>query len=261
MRRFLVLVTLLSIFAFNGIIAKEMVIRGNYYGYNLYVINPSVGDEFCVEEVKVNNIVSKDEIKSNSFEIDFSLLDIKVGDKVVIKIKYSKSCTPKIVNPEDLEPPDFFKFTTIKVKDDNLIFRIRGKPGDEPFYVQQYKWNKWYDLGEVDVMDTIKLNLYSKEIVPHSGQNTFRVKKINKRGEIIYSKQTHFRDNRINEVTMEKTKVHDELVFSEETEYEIYDEEGKLIKKGKDRYIDFSSFPKGKYWVNYDCKTELITKK
>ncbi len=261
MKRFFIAIILLLLFTNQGVIAKEIVIRGNYYGYNLYVVNPSVGEDFCIEEVKINNIVSKDEIMSNSFEIDFSLLNLQIGDKVVVRIKYSKSCTPKIINIEDLQPPDFFKFTTIKVKDGNLQFRVRGKPGDEPFYVQQYKWNKWHDLGEVDVMDTIKSNLYSKEITPHSGQNTFRVKKVNKRGEIIYSKQTHFRDNRMREVTIESTKVREELVISEETDYELYDVNGNLIKKGKERYIDFSSLPKGKYWLNFDSKTVLITKK
>ncbi len=57
------------------------------------------------------------------------------------------------------------------------------------------------------------------------------------------------------------SKVSDILKFSEETFYEIFDERGGFIRDGYGSEEDVSDLSKGKYWVNYDNKTEIFTKK
>ena len=63
------------------------------------------------------------------------------------------------------------------------------------------------------------------------------------------------------EVLLVKTTVDNQIDFSGETLYQIYDEKGVKMLSGTSASVDVSSLPSGKYWVNYDNKTELIKKK
>ena len=63
------------------------------------------------------------------------------------------------------------------------------------------------------------------------------------------------------EVFITSLKVKDEILFTEETAYEIYDDIGNFIKDGYSLKVTVSDLPKGKYYINYDNKTELISKK
>ncbi|HPS83377.1 MAG TPA: hypothetical protein PLA88_03605, partial [Bacteroidales bacterium] len=63
------------------------------------------------------------------------------------------------------------------------------------------------------------------------------------------------------EVMLLKTTVETQIEFSGETLYQIYDEKGSRLLNGTGSSVDVSSLAAGKYWVNYDNKTELIKKK
>lgn len=243
--------------------SKELKVEGHYYGYNIYVLNPSVSaDSFSVKEVYVNGKKTKDEIESNGFEIDLEALNLSDEQSVIIKIVYSKKATPLVINPEDLLPPDKFHFTTVRVKKEQLQFRIRGNTGSSNFVVEQFRWNRWLEYYEIDVNDTLRANQYSLPIIPHFGYNEFRVKKTNKYGELIVSKKIKYY-NKSAAVTILKKRIspNEELTFSAETDYEIYDEKGNLLLKGTDRYVDISSLSRGNYFVNFDNSSEVITKK
>lgn len=253
---------MLVCFSFSSMVkADEMILKGAFYGYNLYLVNPSVADSFCVYEIYVNDTLTEDVLNSNGIEIDLAYLKLEYGTEVVIRIVHCDDCVPIVVNPEDLLPPDNFKFSSIKTKDESLVFRIRGKPGINPYEIEQFRWNKWIPLDEIDVTDTVQSNVYVYNFKPHSGFNTFRVKKIDKYGETVYSKETRYRDGRIRPIEIVDTKVDLELEFTDETDYQIFDLEGNLIQEGRKRYVDVTQLPKGKYWVNYDNATEEIKKK
>ena len=74
----------------SGFSTGVIVLEGNYQGKNLYIQNPFAGSGvgFCVQEVRVNGNVTTDEIASSAFEIDFRNLQLKVGDKVEVKITH-----------------------------------------------------------------------------------------------------------------------------------------------------------------------------
>ena len=84
-------------FAFAG----TLVLEGNYQGKNLFIQNPfsEAGVGFCVYEVTVNDQIATDEINSSAFEIDMGNFGLKIGDKVVVKIKHKDGCTPLVLNP------------------------------------------------------------------------------------------------------------------------------------------------------------------
>lgn len=173
----LLIITLLQMVAFAG----EIVIEGIFQGKNIYVMNPfaSSGVGFCVYEVTVNGKVSTDEINSSAFEIDLSVYQFNIGDKVTIVIKHKDNCVPKVLNPEVLKPRSTFNVTSIEVtKDGYLKWTTTNESGKLPFIVEQYRWNKWIKVDEVEGKGTAGTNSYSVKVYPHSGNNKFRVKQV-----------------------------------------------------------------------------------
>jgi hypothetical protein len=89
---------------------------------------------------------------------------------------------------------------------------------------------------------------------------TFQIVKTDKYGNTICSGEQKFRTS-VKEVFLLSDKVGDELEFSSETLYEIFTENGELLKSGNESEVNVSELSKGNYWVNYDNKTERFLKK
>jgi hypothetical protein len=239
-----------------------LVLQGHYYGKNLYVLNPSLGSDtsFCIQKVLIDGQPSKDELHSNSFEIDFSLMSILNGAAVKVSIIHDPKCHPKIVNPEVIQLQSTFAFINSKIdKSGKIIWTVKGDVYSS-FVIEQYRWQKWVTAGEVDIADTIKKNMYSFEPKLNSGLNQFRISHTDEKGNIVYSKLIKFRSV-IKEVFLTTTKVTDEITFTDETAYEIFDDNGTFISDGYGSSVSITDLPKGKYWINYDNKTEMVTKK
>jgi len=262
MKRFIfsmLIITLLQASLFAG----EIVIDGIFQGKNLYVMNPfaSSGVGFCVYEVTVNGKVSTDEINSSAFEIDLSVFQFNVGDKVTIVIKHKDNCVPKVLNPEVLKPKSTFNVTEIEVtKDGMLKWTTTGESGKLPYIVEQYRWNKWVKLDEIDGKGTSGSNSYSLKVYPHSGNNKFRVKQIDYTKKPRYSKDVLFKSLQP-PVTITSKKFENEITFSSETMYEIYDYYGNRILKGNGKSVDISGLKKGEYFINYDNTMDQFKKK
>jgi hypothetical protein len=256
---------IISFFTFTAYCVAQdtLIAEGNYFGKNLYVVNPSCGSDtsFGVTRVLVNGNISKDEIRSNSFEIDFSLLELNSGEAVRVLLIYTKDCVPKIINPDVLKPQSTFAFVSAKPdKTGKITFVVKGELFSS-FTVEQYRWKKWITVGEVDNMDTLKKNTYIFETKPHYGQNLFRMSHTDMKGNVVYSKTVKYRPAAAKEVFISSLKVTDAINFSAETAYEIFDEKGNFLLDGTGDQVSITDLPKGKYWVNYDNKTELVTKK
>jgi hypothetical protein len=246
-----------SVTAFAG----EIVIKGNYYGFNLYVNNPSVGKGFCVTKVLVNDMPTKDELQSNSFEIDFSLLNLKIGDPVTVVITHNDACTPEVVNPKALQKSDVVSLAYAKIdKSGKLIWGMTGEMPEDVFIIEQFRWNKWVKCAEISTSDTVRKNSYSYEFTPHFGLNQFRIIRNDANGNPIYSKVLKYA-SKTAEITLESAKVSDKLVFSAETQYEIFDLKGNFISEGFGKEVDVSDLEKGKYWLNFDDKSVNFVKK
>jgi hypothetical protein len=259
---------LVSIFLFcfvftPGFTQDTLTLEGHYYGKNLYVINPTCGndDNFGITQVLVNGKITKDEIKSNSFEVDFSLLELSNGADVKVSFIYTKGCDPKIINPDILQPQSTFAFVSAKSdKTGKITWIVKGELFSS-FSVEQYRWKKWITVGEVDNNDTLRKNTYTFDIKPHFGQNLFRISHTDQKGNTVYSKTVKYRLATAKEVFISSLKVTDAITFSAETSYEIFDEKGNFLMDGIAAEVSITDLPKGKYWVNYDNKTEMVTKK
>jgi hypothetical protein len=248
-----------------------IVMEGNYQGKVLFVQNPfgPGGVGFCVTEVRVNDNITTDELTSSAFEIDLKAHKLSIGDRVEIKIFHKDGCKPKVLNPEVLKPKSTFEVLSINAdKDGNFRWSTRGESGKLAFAVEQFRWNKWVKVGEVDGMGKPSSNEYSFKVAPHSGKNQVRVRQTDFSGQSRFSKTVDF-TSELPEVEFAPVKVSKDINFyvqggdakAAETMYEIYDQYGNVVKKGYGNKVDVSNLPKGGYFLNYDNKTGEFVKR
>jgi len=262
------LITAIVIFLNFYVLASDTEIKlsGIYQGEILYVMNPFASDGvgFCIYEVLVNGKTSTDEINSSAFEIDLSIYGFNLGDKVEVIIKHKDDCTPQVLNPEVLLPKSTFNIENISLnKSGTITWITSGEIGSLPFYVEQYKWNKWVRVATVNGSGTPEIHKYSAKVHFTSGVNKFRVKQVDYTKKPRLSQVVTYK-NLSAEITFKPgdgMKTSKEIKFSAPTDYEIFDYYGQLVKRGYASSVDVSSLKSGTYFLNYDNKTATFDKK
>ncbi len=261
MKRFFSIFFILALCVLNAN-SQEIVLNGTFQGDNLFVKNPfsPSGVGFCVYEVDVNGLTSTDEINSSAFEIDLSVYGFKIGQEVNVEIKYKENCLPIVLNPEVLNARATFELTSIEVKSNKLIWSTIKEAGRLPFVVEQFRWNKWIEVGKITGKGVSSKSSYESPVRLHSGENRFRVKQTDYRGKPKYSKEITITTEKP-QVTFMPNRVDDVLTFTASTMYEIYDEYGGIVFKGYGDNVKVSGLQKGKYYLNYDNKLGTFLKK
>lgn len=230
-----------------------LVIEGKYQNKNVYVHNgfAANGVGFCAKEIKVNGHITTDEVNSSAFEIDLKAQNLKYGQDVVIEIIHSDGCQPKVLNMEDLKPKPTFEVITMNLSPTGLLkWSTKNESGVLPFIIEQFKWNKWVPVGEVDGLGTSETHEYQFQVTMHSGENKYRLKQKGLNSITRVSK----------DVTVESTvtkpdftiKGKQSIDFSSETAYEIYDAYGVVVKKGFGKQVTIDNLAKGDYYLCYD---------
>lgn len=248
-----------------------IILEGNYQGKPLYVQNPFVtsGVGFCVTEVKVNGNITTDETNSSAFEIDLKAQKLNIGEKVEVKIFHKADCKPKVLNPEVLKPKSTYEIISISSdKDGTLKWSTKSETGKLPFVIEQFRWNKWVKVGEVEGIGTPSTNEYSFKVSPHSGKNQLRVRQTDYTSQPRPSKAVDFMSD-VPEIDYGPQKASKEINFymkgksdkPAETMYEVYDQYGNIVKKGFGSKLDVSNLPKGGYFINFDNKMGEFVKK
>lgn len=238
-----------------------IVLEGSYQGKNLFVSNPfaSNGVGFCTTEVLVNDVTSTDEIQSSAFEIDLSNYRLKLGDKVVIKIKHKDDCKPRVLNPEVLKPTSTCEYLSVKVDDNTIKWTTKGESGSLPFVIEQKFCSKWIKVGEVAGKGSPDAHEYSFKVKHHSGVNEYRIVQTDyakSNQSTVYKYRS-----KVPEVTFFPARITKDINFSDETMYEIFDMQGEIKRRGVAKMVDISDLPKGQYIMNYDNRTTYIIKK
>ncbi|HKL02719.1 MAG TPA: hypothetical protein VJ911_03550 [Cryomorphaceae bacterium] len=252
LRSFLILMALLTGYQAS---AESLVITGIYQGKDLYVKNPFSDDGvgFCIFEVYVNGQLTRDEINSSAFAIDFNILGIETGNDIEVIIKHKDGCSPLVLNPEAVKPHSTFDIEAIDVTNNVLTWTTSKESGSLPFVVEQFRWNKWVKVGEVQGQGTSGAHEYRFKLTPYSGENKVRVKQIDYTTEPRYSKQVIYNPG-VKPVTFSpQNKVEETIVFSNPTRYEIFDQYGNLVKTGFGTEVDVANLDrKVEYYINYD---------
>ena len=260
LRNSVILSVLLTLFAFSAN-AGTILLEGNYHGKNLYVQNPfaSEGVGFCTFEVKVNGQVTTDEINSSAFEIDLSFFQLELGSSIEIRISHKDDCKPKVVNPEVLKPMSTFEVASLGISKEGLLeMTTTNETGKLPYVIEQFRWNKWVEVGEFEGKGSPEKNNYEVQLTTvHSGQNRFRVKQKDHRSKPRYSFETKL-NSPLPEVTFQPgdgKKASDAINFSASTLYEIYNAYGNIVAKGVSKRVDVTGLEKGVYYLNYGTTT------
>lgn len=262
MKRVLALATLV-IATTTTALAGVIVLEGTYQNKNVYVSNSMAGSGagFCTYEIIVNGDISTDEVQSSAFEIDLGIYELNFGDDVEIQIKHKEGCTPKVLNPDVLTPLPTFETVDISLSTSGTLeWTTTNEDGVLPYVIQQYKWSKWVNIGEVDGKGTSGEHNYSFEVKFVSGVNKFRVIQRSHDGKMLSSPTvTHTStQSKLTHIYNKKTEY---IEFSDETAYEIYDVYGQIKKKGYGRSVDVSNLKKDDYYVSFDSSTVEFKKK
>jgi hypothetical protein len=235
--------------------AATLVIEGKFQNKNILVHNgfAKSGVGYCVKEVKVNGFTTSDETNSTAFEIDLKGLNLKMGEKVVIEILHDKDCKPKVLNPEDLFPKPTFELLAINLSVDGVLtWNTTNENGALPFVIEQFKWNKWVPVGEVDGLGTPVNNRYSFKVSMHSGENKFRIKQKGYNATVKVSKEAVAIANTKTPVYLVKK---DKVEFDTETSFEVYDIYGINLIKGYGNSLNIQNLKSGEYYLCYDNST------
>lgn len=246
---------------------SSLSIEGTYQGKNLYVQNPmdDEGFGYCATKVTVNGDIMPGGTNMGAFEIDFSNFNIAIGEPVFIVIEHHDGCKPKILNPEVLLPRSTFKVVNINVTPSGkLTWQTTEEQGKLPYVIEQYRWNKWVTVGEVQGKGTPGTNSYEFQVTPHSGENTVRVVQVDHSGTKRTSKEVKFTST-IPPVMKSPAKVKDIIYFTAngqavETRYEIYDAYGNIVKKGVGSSVNCENLLRGVYYINFDNLNEKFIK-
>lgn len=249
-------------FVFN-LKSNVLVVEGNFQNKNIYVQNSFGvnGVGFCTTEIKVNGKITTDEVNSSAFEIDLSAMNFKLGQKVVIEINHRNDCVPVVLNAEVLKPRATFEVVNININADGILqWKTKSESGSLPYVIEQFKWNKWVTVGEVQGIGSPELHTYSFQIIAHSGENSFRIKQVGigitpKVSSVVTliskSDKTHYMI----------TKNQRAIQYSSETNFELYDAFGSIVKKGFGKQTDLNNLVKGKYYLCYDNQVSEIKKR
>lgn len=240
-----------------------IILEGKYQHRNIFIAQAfgSEGIGFCAFEIRVNGNLITDEINSSAFEIDLTPFNFKIGEDITIEIRHKLGCTPKVLNPGGLKPQPTFETVEININESQILEWItKNESGSLPFIVQQYKWNKWIDVGEVQGEGTPDLSNYAFHVDFTSGKNKFRVVQLDQSGKIKTSKAVEIESYQP-KLTFTYTRSKQILVFSNETGYEIHDKYGDLMVKGFGSTVDVAALTKDDYWISFDNCTESFTKK
>lgn len=154
-----------------------------------------------------------------------------------------------------------FEIQSFKISKDGLVsWTSTNEHGSLPYIVEQFIFDKWIKVGEVNGVGTPSSNSYSVPVVLSSGENKFRVRQ---KG---YDKMSRFSDavifySKKEAVSYQITDRNQSLVFSGDTYFIIYNPYGAIVKQGYGSSLDISNYAKGYYCLVYDNRLGGFEKK
>ncbi len=243
--------------------SRILVLEGKFQNKNIYIQNffgPN-GVGYCATEIKVNGKITTDEVNSSAFEIDLAAMNIKPGQKVTIEISHKSDCTPVILNPDALKPKPTYEIVSMNINSAGFLkWTSKNESGALPYIIEQYKWNKWVYIGEVQGAGSPDYHDYAFQITTHSGENKFRVKQIG------YGVAPKVSNSVIINSANEKpsymiSKDKKFIQYTDETFFEIYDSFGSIVSKGYGKESNIDRLEKGKYYLCYDNQVAEFEKK
>ena len=256
----------LGVFGIAGSSLADMSIEGHYQGRNLYVQSPESEDGFgfCISKVTVNGQPVTADVQTSAFQIDFTEFNINIGDPILVVFEHEDGCHPKVINPEVILPKSTYIMEDISCTPKGVLtWSTTGESGKLPYVIEQYKWNKWIAVGEVDGTGNSEMSEYEFNVLAHSGENKVRVAQYDNSGKKRVSQEVSFVSDVVKEPELQTIDGQKIIEFIADggrvsTKYEVFDAYGNIVKKGYNSIIDYSNLKAGVYYVNYDNKSGKV---
>lgn len=244
----------------DGFSSQNIILNGAYQGKNIYVQNPFTVNmkDFCTDEVYLNNAKVMSQIKSSAYEIDLSHLSI--NEPVTIKIVHKTGCKPKVLNAQVIRLNSNLQFSNFTIDNSIIQWSTKGEKLGDKMFIEQFLYNNWVSIKEFQSKGSSSNSSYTFESIHHSGLNKYRIKYVDKDGSAFYSKIEEYQSI-LPEITFYPKRVSNKIYLSRGSDYEIVDEKGTVLNKGKGKEIPCETLKEGVYYLNVDNKTEKFLKK
>lgn len=255
------IVTILLFFiSLADVYGKDTYFRGFYHGQNVFVRNSYLGSEvgFCIEAIYLNGTLVAQNPNISAYEIPMDHLEF--DSRVVIRITHQDVCQPELANPEVIEEDLKFSWLKVYVNEEQIIW-VTTKEGEFGYYiVQKEEEGAWQALDTVKTKGGIFINQHSLAIDHIQGDNHYRVIYFDEAGNEKVSESFNFHSDKreISHVINEDNWV---IEFTEEVSFLLYNENSRIIKRGKDVSCDIKKLPRGIYTIKYDGKEVPFEKK
>lgn len=149
-----------------------------------------------------------------------------------------------------------FEIVNADVNSKNILnWETRGEKNILPFVVEQYRWNRWVFVCEVKGYGAGNENKYEINVIPHPGNNKFRISQKGNFGEIRYSDVIPF-SSEVKPIKLDLSKIFNVIKFPKACLFEIYDTYGNMVLTGFSYHADLRKLDPGKYFINYDNVTK-----
>lgn len=154
-----------------------------------------------------------------------------------------------------------FEIQSFKISKDGLVsWTAVNERGSLPYVVEQYIFDKWVKVGQINGIGSPSPNSYSVPVIFNSGENKFRIRQ---KG---YDKMSRFSDavtyySKKEPVFYEVTDNNQTIEFSGDTYFIIYNPFGAIAKQGYGNSVDISNYAQGYYCLIYDNKLGGFEKK
>jgi hypothetical protein len=135
----------------------------------------------------------------------------------------------------------------------------KNETGSLPYIIEQFKWNKWVPVGEIQGGGTPDPHEYSFQLAMHSGENKYRVKQKGLNAVSRYSQEVTAQ-SLVDKPSFAISKNNSSIDFSAETGFEVYDIYGTVVKRGYGKQAKIDNLSKGKYYLCYDNTMTEIKK-
>lgn len=238
-------------------LTQQIMLEGLYRGTNIYVQNPLTENAgFCITKLLVNGKEIEFE-NSSAIEIKLSDCDLKIGDTVEVIIQHHALCKPQIINnAQNIDLPKT-EITSVTISDKGLLsWTTINETNNLPYSVEQFRWNKWISVGEVEANGNPSEQQYTFLTISHSGENKFRLKQpLNSTQFTLSETVSYISDKPV--VTFELDHEKKRVVFSDYTLFELYDPAGNLLYRNYGKEINCEKYKGRSFFMNYDnnnCK-------
>ncbi|TRX49496.1 T9SS type A sorting domain-containing protein [Fulvivirga sp. M361] len=243
--------------AFSG----EIVLSGAYQGRDIFVQNPynRAASGFCTQAVFVNDRLVLESPKVSAFKIDLSYL--RTNDLVVIRIEHLEGCRPTIINPQVLHPVDNFQFLSAEVDHNSIRWATSGEKESGQFAIEQEQENaEWTIIDRVVAKEELQGSQYAVSTQHHKGENKYRVMYETDEGFQAYSLELYYTQTDTL-ITFRPQIVTSQITLSDSANYQVFDFQGKVIKKGVGREIFLSDLKPGEYYLEIQNRKEKFIKR